>query len=73
MTWRTDIQEVVEEKWRKGVSFTLREVYTVSRHLQRRHPGNGHLEAKIRQILQELRDDGIIQFVDDRGTYRRLK
>ena len=30
---------------------------------------NFHVKEKIRQILQRLRDDGLVQFVDNQGTY----
>ncbi|MCD7857029.1 MAG: hypothetical protein LUG55_04390 [Clostridiales bacterium] len=50
--------------------FTLSEVYEFQNELQRRHPDNHNVEAKIRQQLQVLRDNGILEFVD-RGVYRK--
>ena len=35
-------------------------------------PENQHVREKIRQTLQQLRDAGLIEFLDDRGTYRRI-
>ncbi len=35
------------------------------------YPGNHHVAAKVRQQLQTLRDRGIVEFVDNRGVYRR--
>lgn len=37
--------------------------------LARAHPDNHHIQAKIRQQLQFLRDDKIVTFRDDKGTY----
>lgn len=38
---------------------------------QRKYPNNNNREAKIRQILQILRDQGLVQFVSP-GNYSRL-
>ncbi|HHD16183.1 MAG TPA: restriction endonuclease, partial [Euryarchaeota archaeon] len=35
----------------------------------RRHPNNRHIKAKIRQQLQILRDENIIEFIGN-GLYR---
>ncbi len=34
------------------------------------YPRNKHVKAKIRQQMQALRDAGVVEFVDGRGTYR---
>ena len=39
------------------------------RRLKQFKPDNHHLLPKVRQQLQLLRDDGLIQFLDGRGTY----
>jgi len=52
--------------------FTLRELYsTAVPEGQKRYPGNKHVQAKIRQQMQRLRDLGIVQF-EEPGTYRVL-
>lgn len=73
MTWKEDIQRLVEQNWRKGAQFNLRDVYAAAGSIRRRHRGNSHPDDKIRQILQELRDEGLLDFVDNQGTYLRLK
>jgi len=73
MTWESDLLELVQGNWRKGGTFTLREVYNLSKHLQKRHPRNTAPDARIRRTLQILRDKRIVEFVDNRGTYRRLR
>ena len=52
-------------------SFTLPEVYAIAEPLRRSFPNNRHVEAKIRQSLQILRDRGRIAF-DGSGRYRKL-
>jgi hypothetical protein len=52
-------------------SFTLPEVYAIAEPLRRSFPNNRHVEAKIRQSLQILRDRGRIAF-DGGGRYRKL-
>ena len=34
---------------------------------------NTTVQPTVRNILQQLRNDGLIEFVDDRGNYRRLR
>jgi len=52
-------------------SFTLRQVYDIAQPLRRAFPNNKHVEAKIRQSLQILRDRGHVAF-DGAGRYRKL-
>jgi hypothetical protein len=48
---------------RKGSpDFALQEVYAYSRYLAAQFPNNRFIDDKIRQILQQLRDDGLIVF-----------
>ena len=49
--------------------FSLPEVYAHADALARLHPDNRHVNDKIRQQLQILRDMGIIKF-QGRGQYR---
>ena len=53
--------------------FTLEDIYNAEPILQRLYPENRHIKAKIRQQLQVLRDHKYIDFIDNNGTYRRLK
>jgi hypothetical protein len=52
-------------------SFTLPEVYALADPLRLAFPDNKHVEAKIRQSLQVLRDRGRIAF-EGGGRYRKL-
>ena len=52
-------------------TFSLADMYHFARDLQQLHPENQHIEAKIRQQLQVLRDHKIIEFLG-RGQYRKV-
>jgi Dam-replacing HTH domain len=67
--WTLDVLEVVMRI--KAQTFRLSEVYDYVQKLQASHPLNNNIEAKIRQQLQVLRDLQLLEFVDQRGTYRK--
>lgn len=48
--------------------FSLADVYEFEPELERLFPGNKNIRPKIRQQLQVLRDQGLVQFLG-RGTY----
>ncbi len=54
-----------------GDEFELHDVYALADPLRRAFPNNRHVEAKIRQSLQILRDRGDIAF-EGAGHYRKL-
>ena len=65
---RTTIQET------GSLHFTLQEfTYRYAPVLASQYPNNQHVEAKIRQQLQVLRDVGILNFVDNQGTYAVIR
>ena len=66
---RSELERYREERGKDMV--TLQEIYEFSeRQLSLQFPDNNNVRAKIRQQLQRLRDDGDVEFLDDRGTYR---
>lgn len=68
--WQKDIFVIIN-----GFShdyFTLSDVYLWQGKLKELHPDNNTVEAKIRQILQQLRDLGLIEFQQENGKYKRL-
>ncbi len=67
--WTADVLRCVRDL-RKS-PFTLHEVYAYENELQRLHPENRFVIAKIRQQLQILRDHGILRFAGD-GRYELL-
>ena len=50
--------------------FTLQEIYAFDSRLQKQHPDNQHIKAKIRQQLQILRDQKYLVFLGN-GKYER--
>ena len=67
--WRLDTFNVVSNI--PNNVFELDRVYEYKQQLQKLHPDNQNIEAKIRQQLQELRDLGLIDFLGG-GSYRKL-
>lgn len=51
--------------------FTLKDLYQWQDKLKQIHPKNNTIEEKIRQVLQQLRDYGLIEF-EEKGKYKRL-
>lgn len=69
MGWRDDVEGLLP---RLPQHFRLEQVYRFAPLLHAKHPDNFHIEEKIRQVLQQLRNEGKIRFVDSSGTYERL-
>jgi type II restriction enzyme len=67
--WIIDILNVIA-RIKKEV-FNLKDVYTYVPYLKSLHPNNNNIEAKIRQQLQILRDNDIIEFLG-RGVYKKI-
>jgi Dam-replacing HTH domain len=70
MTWKTELLAIIRNHWGTGREFFLPELYKYEDDLRQLHPTNRHVQAKIRQTLQYLRDERLVEFVDDRGSYR---
>jgi hypothetical protein len=66
-TWKTLVRDVIERLPR---NFTLRDVLAQRDYFARHYPNNRFIDAKIRQSLQILRDQGFISFVRP-GVYER--
>ena len=66
--WTNDVLKCVRELGKKV--FTLEDMYQFEEKLSKIHPENKHVKAKIRQQLQVLRDNKVLEFVDNQGTYR---
>ena len=68
--WLLNVLRCVEEIGR--ADFTLDEVYAFESRLSGLFPANRHVQQKIRQQLQILRDQGLIKFLG-RGRYRLMQ
>ena len=75
MNWRELVLDCVQDLCgnKKSKDFSLDEVYRYENKMREHYPDNNHIEDKIRQQLQYLRDDGIIHFLDNNGNYRLEK
>ncbi len=64
--WTADVLKCVREIGK--TEFTLDDVYAFEKELKQLHPQNYHVKDKIRQQLQILRDQGILDFIKN-GNY----
>jgi type II restriction enzyme len=67
--WTLDVLNVVRSIGKE--QFMLRDVYDRADSLAKLHPNNRHVDDKIRQQLQVLRDLGLLTFLSP-GSYRLL-
>lgn len=68
--WLFDIMNCINSISAK--SFTVNDIYLFEDILQKSHPNNHNIRAKIRQQLQYLRDKGFVDFVDNKGRYKKI-
>jgi hypothetical protein len=74
----TSLRGFQKELWDLVISkmpfetFTLRDVYDRKAPLVTLRPNVQEIEASIRGTLERLRDRNFIEFVDNRGNYRKL-
>jgi putative restriction endonuclease len=66
--WKGDLERVLE---RLPPRFSLKDTYRFVPLLHSLYPDNRHIEEKIRQTLQVLRDEGKIRFLTP-GQYEQL-
>lgn len=67
--WLMDVLNCINDIPCNG--FSISRIYEYETQLQRIHPDNNNIKAKIRQQLQFLRDKGIIEFLGN-GLYRKV-
>jgi type II restriction enzyme len=67
--WTLDMLNVVRSIGRE--EFSLADVYARAAGLERLHPENRHVQQKVRQQLQRLRDLGFLEFLGG-GRYRLM-
>ena len=74
MTWKSRLFSILVAVFGDTTTFTLQEVYqTCEGVMSYYYPKSNTVQASIRLNLEKLRDDGIINFVDDMGTYSWVK
>lgn len=68
--WTTAVMDCIDDlDLELGDRFALADVYDFEDRLAELYPENNHVRAKIRQQLQVLRDEGLIEFLGN-GEYR---
>jgi type II restriction enzyme len=70
LSWKTEVRRCVQKHGKR--EFTLHDIYAYKYDLAEIFPRNQNVEAKIRQQLQFLRDDGFLEFIDNEGSYRLI-
>jgi hypothetical protein len=64
------LRNLIQEKYYRDDTFTLDQAYELAEApLEEIYPKNKHIRDQIRRLLQKLRDDSFLDFVD-RGLYR---
>ena len=73
LSWRDKLRERIEATWAFGDEFTLEDVYGFEEYFQQLYPKNREIRAKLRRTLQELRDEGTLEFLNQPRTYERVR
>lgn len=68
--WLIDVLDCINKITTEN--FSLEDIYKFIPELEKKHPDNKNIEAKIRQQLQFLRDKNFLEFLPRRGTYRKI-
>ena len=72
--WISEIRQCVIKLGEPAFrSFSLHDMYLFIPELKQRTGRTQNLDARIRENLQKLRDDGFIEFLDNEGHYRRIR
>jgi len=67
--WQKDVFNIIA--YRLKDEFSINDIYVFESDLSKLHPNNKNIKPKIRQVLQNLRDRGLVKFVD-LGLYKKL-
>ena len=66
--WFRDLLNIIDMQEEE---FSLGDIYKYEAYLISKYPKNNNIKAKIRQLLQVIRDQGVILFVG-KGMYRKI-
>lgn len=73
MGWKNEVNAIIQKICASGETFNLSDLYEYKDYLEKLYPNNNHITDKIRQTLQYLRDEAVVEFLDDNGNYKRIK
>jgi len=68
--WNYIVYTLIKNNFQAKV-FTLNELYSYERYFELVYPSNFHIKAKLRQTVQNLRDKGVLVFLQ-KGKYQLL-
>lgn len=71
--WKLEILSLIDSI--PETIFSASDLYEFIHELEKKHPDNNHIDAKIRETLQQLRDEGYVKFLDKEGfksLYQKL-
>lgn len=71
--WKLEILSIVDSM--PETIFSTSDLYEFIPMLEKKHPDNHNIDAKIRETLQQLRDEGFVKFLDTdgfKGLYQKL-
>lgn len=72
--WKSEVRQcIIKLGDRAFTQFTLHDMYLFVPELSARTGRNRGVDARIRENLQKLRDDGFIRFLDNQGSYCRIR
>ena len=70
MTWNKEIETRIKRRFAPHERFTIEDLYDLEEEMARLYPQNRHVRETIRDVVQQLRDCGFLEFLDNQGTYR---
>ena len=73
ITWMGELKSRIGREFDVGERFTIEDVYEWEEHFHRIYPNNRHVRETLRDLLQQLREEGVIKFDDYEGTYLILE
>lgn len=73
MTWRGELKSRIATEFDVGEDFDIDDIYEWEEHFQRMYPGNRHIKATLRDLIQQFRDEGLVKFNDWEGSYKLLE
>lgn len=70
MTWSKVLESKIKKRYSPEQRFTIEDLYELEAEMARLYPENRHIRETIRDAVQQLRDEEILEFIDNQGTYR---
>lgn len=67
-TWLDEIIACIKQN--NLIVFRLDDIYKHEPDFEKKYPNNCAIQDSVRHIMQVMRDDGLLVFVDDNGLYR---